>query len=119
MANRIKVGGKFSFQKLSKEDKDKIIDNLAKNKKLPKIEKEDALLGIKIDGKPVTKELIKQLEKKPGKLKEEEEPELEKPLEKMSKKELEEFTLEKFGIDIDRRRSKKALLKKVQGLEEE
>lgn len=118
---RIKVGGKFRFNSLSNEDKDRIIKNLAKKNKLPEIE-EGVIPGMKIDGQKVTRDLVNKLEKKPqSKPKDVKEPKEseEVDIEKLNKEELEEFVLDRFGIDIDRRKSKKSLLKKVKKLMEE
>lgn len=51
---RIKIGGKFSFGKLPKELQEKVKGQVKANENL----------SIKIDGKPVNKELIKELEAK-------------------------------------------------------
>ncbi len=61
--HRIKIGGTFSFNKLSNEQKTAIFNRLAEKDPVIKSALEGNIPGIKIDGKIVTRESIKKLEK--------------------------------------------------------
>lgn len=60
----------------------------------------------------------KIVEKKKVKVELEEEPKEEVSIDSMNKKELEEFAREKFDYELDRRKSRKALVKEVKDLME-
>lgn len=107
---RINVGGKFSFKSLSKEKQEEIKKELAEKSDVLKQGKEGIIPGIKIDGKVVTKDNIKDFEisKKEAKAKKKE-GYTKSELEKYSFLELKEIG-KKFGTTD---RSKTNLIKEI------
>ena len=85
---RIKIGGAFKFMNLPKKNQEDILKRLAEKDKVMAKGHEGIFPGIKIDGKTVTRKSLKELEIK-EKVKEIKKPKAEKPVEKFSKKELE------------------------------
>ena len=61
--HRINVGGTFSFDKLSNEQKSAVFNRLAEKDPVIKEALSGAIPGIKINGKSVTRDSIKELEK--------------------------------------------------------
>ena len=115
------LGGKFSFSKLPKETRNKILVRLAEKDEVMAKGKAGILPGIKIDGKEVTRDNLKDFEKKPEKAEKKEvvtkESKKETKKEKLTKKELEAMTfseLRKLGYKVGTKdRSKKNIIKEI------
>jgi len=69
--NKIKINGKFSFNRLPKDVQEKVKKRLAEKDEIMEKGKKGILPGIKIDGKQVTRDNIHEFEikEKPKKIK--------------------------------------------------